>query len=212
MPAGGTSLHRKRDLFATDEQSYAHNRYESELGLLEEVVGYLNYSSGASDPKFLRNLNSLFRSIEGRTGAEVGAAGRALCLAQRSGRSIVEMHARVWRRRPGPRGGLACCTITCCRPIARFIATYLAPVGPRAVAAAVRRPRVRGHFVAGPPVERNGADRRRRARNAQRLPRLSAGRRARIRTADGAVRPRAGAADPAVHPRRRRRARASTRS
>ena len=44
---------------------------ESELGLLEEVVGYLNYSSGSSDPKFLRNLNSLFRAIEGRTGAEV---------------------------------------------------------------------------------------------------------------------------------------------
>jgi hypothetical protein len=35
-----------------------------DLRLLEEVVGYLNYSSGASDPKFLRNLNALFRSIE----------------------------------------------------------------------------------------------------------------------------------------------------
>jgi hypothetical protein len=33
-------------------------------GLLEEVVGYLNYSSGVSDPKFLRNLNQLFREIE----------------------------------------------------------------------------------------------------------------------------------------------------
>jgi hypothetical protein len=34
------------------------------LELLEEVVGYLNYSSGASDPKFLRNLNALSRVID----------------------------------------------------------------------------------------------------------------------------------------------------
>lgn len=31
---------------------------------LDEAVGYLNFSSGASDPKFLRNINELFRSIE----------------------------------------------------------------------------------------------------------------------------------------------------
>ncbi len=31
---------------------------------LEEVVGYLNFSSGTSDPGFLRNINELFRSIE----------------------------------------------------------------------------------------------------------------------------------------------------
>lgn len=31
---------------------------------LDEVVGYLNFSSGTSDPKFLRNINELFRSIE----------------------------------------------------------------------------------------------------------------------------------------------------
>jgi hypothetical protein len=37
-----------------------------EPGLLEDAVGYLNFSSGASDPKFLRNLNALFRSIESR--------------------------------------------------------------------------------------------------------------------------------------------------
>jgi len=38
----------------------------TEFGLLEEAVGYLNFSSGASDPKFLRNINSLFRAIEDR--------------------------------------------------------------------------------------------------------------------------------------------------
>jgi hypothetical protein len=31
---------------------------------LDEVVGYLNFSSGASDPKFLRNVNALFRQAE----------------------------------------------------------------------------------------------------------------------------------------------------
>jgi hypothetical protein len=41
----------------------------TELGRLDEVVGYLNYSSGASDPKFLRNLNALFRVIDCRAGA-----------------------------------------------------------------------------------------------------------------------------------------------
>jgi hypothetical protein len=32
--------------------------------LLEEAVGYLNFSNGASDPKFLRALNSLFATVE----------------------------------------------------------------------------------------------------------------------------------------------------
>jgi hypothetical protein len=39
---------------------------DKELALLEEAVGYLNFSSGASDPKFLRTINSLFESIEQR--------------------------------------------------------------------------------------------------------------------------------------------------
>src|SRR5262245_6060106 len=36
----------------------------AQRALLEEVVGYLNFSSGASDPQFLRNINALFRAIE----------------------------------------------------------------------------------------------------------------------------------------------------
>ena len=32
--------------------------------LLEEAIGYLNFSSGTSDPSFLRNINQLFRSLE----------------------------------------------------------------------------------------------------------------------------------------------------
>ncbi|HEX3599591.1 MAG TPA: hypothetical protein VHU84_05575 [Lacipirellulaceae bacterium] len=37
---------------------------DQDLALLEEAVGYLNFSSGASDPKFLRTIDSLFESIE----------------------------------------------------------------------------------------------------------------------------------------------------
>ena len=31
---------------------------------LQEILGYLNFSSGATDPKFLRNLNELWKAIE----------------------------------------------------------------------------------------------------------------------------------------------------
>jgi hypothetical protein len=36
---------------------------------LQELLGYLNFSSGTSDPQFLRNLNELFGSIERPTSA-----------------------------------------------------------------------------------------------------------------------------------------------
>jgi hypothetical protein len=39
---------------------------DADLVALQEAIGYLNFSSGASDPKFLRALNALFRSIEKR--------------------------------------------------------------------------------------------------------------------------------------------------
>ncbi len=42
------------------------NSAATELALLDEAVGYLNFSSGASDPKFLRNVNTVFRTIESR--------------------------------------------------------------------------------------------------------------------------------------------------
>jgi hypothetical protein len=43
---------------------------DADAALLDEVIGYLNFSSGASDPKFLRSLNELFRSIEERVECE----------------------------------------------------------------------------------------------------------------------------------------------
>ncbi|HJQ78375.1 MAG TPA: hypothetical protein VJ828_00390, partial [Lacipirellulaceae bacterium] len=49
-----------------------------ELAILEEVAGYLNYSSGASDAKFLHNLNALFGSIEDQL-PESDSAVEVLC-------------------------------------------------------------------------------------------------------------------------------------
>jgi hypothetical protein len=45
----------------------------SQLHLLQEVIGYLNFSSGASDPAFLRNLNALYCGIERRNGSTADA-------------------------------------------------------------------------------------------------------------------------------------------
>lgn len=41
-----------------------------QLTRLDDVVGYLNYSSGASDARFLANINELFRDIDGLTSAD----------------------------------------------------------------------------------------------------------------------------------------------
>ena len=43
--------------------------------LLEQVFGYLNFSSGAADPQFLTNLNELFR-LYGGEAAPGRPAGR----------------------------------------------------------------------------------------------------------------------------------------
>jgi hypothetical protein len=37
---------------------------DADAAVLDEVVGYLNFSSGVRDPRFLRNVNELFRAIE----------------------------------------------------------------------------------------------------------------------------------------------------
>src|SRR5262245_26942135 len=38
----------------------------NQCALLEEAVGYLNFSSGASDPKFLGTISALYGAIEPR--------------------------------------------------------------------------------------------------------------------------------------------------
>ena len=45
-----------------------------EAALLEDLAGYLNFSSGTSDPQFLSNLNDQFRHIESRTPREKSLA------------------------------------------------------------------------------------------------------------------------------------------
>lgn len=64
---------------------------QNELALLEEAVGYLNFSSGASDPKFLRTINALFEAIESQGDAEQRPAsilyewlGRRMCELSKS--------------------------------------------------------------------------------------------------------------------------------
>lgn len=57
---------------------------------LEEVVGYLNFSSGTHDPKFLANLNEVHRFVEERT--EPGEATRA-ALFDLLGRAAEQLHA-----------------------------------------------------------------------------------------------------------------------
>ncbi|HEY4235427.1 MAG TPA: hypothetical protein VGM76_18495, partial [Lacipirellulaceae bacterium] len=47
-------------------------------GLLQEIIGYLNFSSGASDPAFLRNLNALVCGLESRNGSS-GDSVAVLC-------------------------------------------------------------------------------------------------------------------------------------
>ena len=39
------------------------------LARLQEVVGYLNFSSGSHDPKFYANLNEVYRAVEQHTGS-----------------------------------------------------------------------------------------------------------------------------------------------
>jgi hypothetical protein len=41
-----------------------HPHSAADADLLDEIIGYLNFSSGVRDPRFLRNLNELFRRFE----------------------------------------------------------------------------------------------------------------------------------------------------
>lgn len=49
---------------------------------LQELLGYLNFSSGAPDPKFLATLNEVFGQIEASSPDEVGGAGESNALAE----------------------------------------------------------------------------------------------------------------------------------
>ena len=58
----------------------------------QEILGYLNFSSGAADPRFLANINRLFAEIGGSAAADAPAAPLLLAalrqtLAELTGRS-----------------------------------------------------------------------------------------------------------------------------
>jgi len=66
---GGLSGAQCRPLFSVTEsgRSVKVNAQEpdaNDTALLEDVVGYLNFSAGAGDPKFLHQLNQLYQSLE----------------------------------------------------------------------------------------------------------------------------------------------------
>ena len=61
-PPGGRFLHPCLNAAVT---SPPPSPDAAATALLDEAVGYLNFSAGASDPKFLANLNGLYRAIEG---------------------------------------------------------------------------------------------------------------------------------------------------
>ncbi len=46
-------------------------RLDSDAAILQELLGYLNFSSGTSDPQFLANLDRLFRRLEADRGEQI---------------------------------------------------------------------------------------------------------------------------------------------
>ena len=67
--------------------------------LVQEVAGYLNFSSGASDPKFLRAVNALFADVARETGDKPGeAAWRLLGDLLRRGLSELGGRAEAFRQ------------------------------------------------------------------------------------------------------------------
>ncbi|MEX0677447.1 MAG: hypothetical protein WD063_10255 [Pirellulales bacterium] len=60
---------------------------------LQELVGYLNFSSGTPDPRFLRNLDELFAAFEGESGESQN-------IAQAVGRLLQERLESLERREP----------------------------------------------------------------------------------------------------------------
>ncbi|MEM1303748.1 MAG: hypothetical protein AAGG46_02570, partial [Planctomycetota bacterium] len=58
----------------TDTATPADASASDDRQRLHDVVGYLNFSNGATDPAFLRNLSALYRSIDSGRAAETNGA------------------------------------------------------------------------------------------------------------------------------------------
>ena len=173
--------------------------------VVEQVLGYLNFSSGAEDPRFLANLNRVFELDRRRRPQRAGLARRLAGAGDGTRQAGVDL-GRVSRRGPGGE-----------RPAAgsRPRRPRLFRVPPRSAVPPVRGdagqcvflgPGLRSGAEARAAVGRGGTHHRGGDRRIERLPGPSAGGGAGI-PEDRAVPARMGAARAPVHSRRRRRRR-----
>ena len=63
--------------------------------VVHEVLGYLNFSSGAADSRFLANLNTLFRHSSGEGPSEKPLSTRVYCILQNELRRLQGLSAEV---------------------------------------------------------------------------------------------------------------------
>lgn len=96
-------------------------RLDSDAAILQELLGYLNFSSGASDPQFLANLDRLYRRIEGDGGEQPDTC---LQVRGRLGGRLEELAASTatFRDCTRLRGCCAWCSKNLAPPTASFIA------------------------------------------------------------------------------------------
>ena len=91
--------------------------------LAQDILGYLNFSSGTPDPRFLKNLDELFGRIAGRTGgAGTGLAGPGQSAARRVAGGP-RRDATPFDRSIRPKRCWGSCLTPSCRPTASSTAT-----------------------------------------------------------------------------------------
>ena len=132
------------------------------LQLVEEILGYLNFSSGAPDPTFLKNLNDLFAGIDAndssgeptwrRLGTVLREALPGISDTSEAFRSVEQAEAVLGLGFFSRLAGLSPASSRSVVP----------PDGRTAVSAVFHRPDVRGRVAAGTAVERNRPHRSRR--------------------------------------------------
>ena len=167
----------------------------------QEVLGYTNFSSGSSDPRFLRNLDRLFDQVES-AGTPPGESARVVHRQLVAKLSELSASSAAFAD-PGQARGVLSLVFDEVLPAYREHHRDLQfPSARRRVAATIfRRSRVRGGALRRPSLGRDRADRGRGARPAQRFHRPSAGGRAAFRAKDRALCPRARPPDSAVYRR-----------
>ena len=163
----------------------------------QEILGYLNFSSGAPDPRFLRNINHLFEVIDAcpeRVEPTWKAMHRFLA------KTLQELHGRgeAFRQIDQAEAVLGLVFDKTLPGYRQFHADLLFhQTEETPVPAVFYRPGLRSRAAAGRAMGRNRSHRPRRDCPIERLSRPPAGRRAPHAAENPALRPRMGAADPA---------------